>query len=104
MKKLKFSLLLSATLLMMLGACKKDKQELLAGNPAASTTELNTPNEGNVCGAANFNDGAASARMQEMEQKVQAYIANNPGSGNRAAAAIVTIPVVFHVLYNLPEQ
>jgi hypothetical protein len=47
-------------------------------------------------------DTGAAARRQQIEQFTQNYVQNHPlGNGSRA---VVTIPVVFHVLYNTAAQ
>jgi hypothetical protein len=46
-------------------------------------------------------DPNLATRMQQIEQQVQNYIANNPNQGSRS---IVTIPVVVHVVYNTAAQ
>ena len=47
-------------------------------------------------------DTGLARRMQQIEQFTSAYVAAHPqGSGSRA---VITIPVVFHVLYNTAAQ
>ena len=46
-------------------------------------------------------DPALEARMQQIEQQTQQIIASNSSA---KTAAIVTIPVVFHVVYNSSSQ
>src|SRR5207245_748140 len=61
-----------------------------------------------VCGAEEYVTAATKARMAEMEQKVQAYIARKylmgMKGGGAATVSIVTVPVVFHVVWNLAPQ
>ncbi|MFN8277349.1 MAG: M43 family zinc metalloprotease [Chitinophagales bacterium] len=46
-------------------------------------------------------DPGYAARMQEIETFTQNYLANHPAENNRA---VVTIPVVVHVVYNTATQ
>lgn len=47
------------------------------------------------------NDPNMVTRMQQIEQFTQNYIAAN---GNGASRSVITIPVVFHILYNTSTQ
>ena len=46
-------------------------------------------------------DPTLITRMQQIEQFTQNYVQNNPGANSRA---VVTIPVVFHVVYSSSAQ
>ncbi|MBL0046501.1 MAG: T9SS type A sorting domain-containing protein [Bacteroidetes bacterium] len=48
-------------------------------------------------------DPSLELRMQQLEQQTQNYILNQGGSANKTAA-LVTIPVVVHILYKNPSQ
>src|SRR4051812_25566405 len=105
MKRLKLLLPAFAALVLAVSSCKKDREEIpLTTSPAAAdaTAQNNQAGvEGKICGALQFNDAATKSRMAGMEQRVQAYISQHPDKGARTASTIVTVPVVFHVIYNL---
>jgi len=46
-------------------------------------------------------DPTLEARMQEIEQRIQQYITTHP---NERMKSIITVPVVFHVVYNTLDQ
>ena len=46
--------------------------------------------------AAKLSDPFLAAREADYEKKIQQWIADNPEDENRA---VVTIPVVFHIVY-----
>ena len=46
-------------------------------------------------------DPTLEARMQEMETRIQQYIAAHP---NERMKSLITVPIVFHLLYNTPDQ
>jgi hypothetical protein len=52
--------------------------------------------------AAKAEDPGLESRLALLEQQIQDYITNNPLSKTRTT--VVTIPVVFHVVYNTPAQ
>jgi hypothetical protein len=47
------------------------------------------------------NDPSRLKKMEEIEKQIQDYIRNNPAGGERM---VITIPTVFHVLYNTGAQ
>ena len=63
----------------------------------------------NRCGTMNHlhtllqNDTALASRMQAIEQQTAQYVAN-PASYSQGSRAIITIPVVVHVVYNTAAQ
>ena len=69
---------------------------------------LNT-NAQNRCGTMNHlhtllqNDTALASRMQAIEQQTAQYVAN-PANYSQGSRAIITIPVVVHVVYNTATQ
>lgn len=54
-----------------------------------------------VLAAAKLADPGLEARMQNIERETQQWIANHPES---RTSAVITIPVVFHVVYNTAAQ
>lgn len=91
-------ILFFTVLIVMTISCRKENEMVLNGNEA----ENNLSQGKRVCGAIEFNNALARSRMEEMEQVVQQHIAENAGANLRTS--VVVIPVVFHVVYNLPEQ
>jgi hypothetical protein len=49
-------------------------------------------------------DPSIDQRMREIEEFTAEFIRNHQESGSRSGAPIVTIPVVFHVVYNTPQE
>src|SRR5258705_4455059 len=103
--KTKLMLLYVAVSALTVSSCRKEEELLPENNglPAAAVQQnANTENE--TCGAFLPSDPASMSRMAQMESTVQGYIAANPDvvSGDNRTA--VTIPVVFHVVYNTAEQ
>lgn len=49
-------------------------------------------------------DPGLEARMQQIENQTAAYLAARQGSGQNSTDIAVTIPVVFHVVYNTAAQ
>jgi len=45
-------------------------------------------------------DSGLAARMQLIEAHVQQYLQNNPINASNSKKVIITIPTVFHVVYN----
>lgn len=48
-------------------------------------------------------DPALAGRMEEMELAIQRWISDHPNSGSRDEDTIF-IPIVFHVVYNTPDE
>src|SRR5690242_13121875 len=81
------------------------KEEELQQPAAVPTASPETPlTENNVCGAIMFPDDIAQRRMEGMELRVQHFINGNPDLVSSGARTVITIPVVFHVVYSAPEQ
>ncbi|HRH66049.1 MAG TPA: M43 family zinc metalloprotease [Bacteroidia bacterium] len=49
-------------------------------------------------------DPGLEARMQQLEQQTAAYIAANKHGGQNSTDMVITIPVVFHIVYNTTAQ
>jgi len=49
-------------------------------------------------------DPGLSQRMQDVENQTAAYVAQQMSKNGNRTAAVVTIPVVFHVVYNTTAQ
>jgi hypothetical protein len=50
-------------------------------------------------------DPGLESEMKQYNAQLDAWIAAyNQGGGDRSATATITIPVVFHILYNVPEE
>jgi hypothetical protein len=116
-EKNRLSLLMFAAVLMIIASCKKNNDEAsVNGNTdkAAAIIQNNQTSAGNVCEAVTYSNAAMKARMDVMERTVQAYIAQKYPSGmggkipqgghTPSIMSVVTIPVVFHVVYNLAVQ
>src|SRR4051812_17453364 len=80
-------------------SCKKETETQLTIE-ADESSQAQTENK--ECEAVVFADAAAKSRFEEMERNVQTRMAQRGNVAQRAA--IVNIPVVFHVVYNLAEQ
>src|SRR5689334_22045649 len=104
MNKNKLALFLFAALLLSLGSCKKEKTEDLLPQHLQHDSHSSVINEHENCGAIIYTDEAMKARMEAMERNIQTLIAAKTNSVGSRSATTVTIPVVFHVVYNLPEQ
>src|SRR5436309_1521460 len=81
-------------------SCKKESQTEATAPVQPQQIESRTDA---VCGALMYTDAASKTRMEEMERNVQQRIAQM-ASTERRMDAIVNIPVVFHVVWNLAEQ
>jgi hypothetical protein len=98
--KMKLVLLYLAVSALTLNSCQKEEELLTenAGLPAQQNADEN------VCGALLPSDPSTQSRMAAMENTVQEYIAGNPDIASGTSRTVVTIPVVFHVVYNTAEQ
>jgi len=99
LKKSALMLVCASALTLSIFSCKKETetQPLPAADESSSVQT-----EDKSCESVMFPDAAAKSRFDEMERTVQARIAQMSSTAQRPA--IVTIPVVFHVVYNLAEQ
>ena len=102
-RKVKSMLLYLAIASLTFSSCQKE-EELLIENGAPPAAQPNQNADEEVCGAIVNSDSSALHRMEQTESIVQAYIAANPGITSGSARTLVTIPVVFHVVYNTAEQ
>jgi hypothetical protein len=82
---------------LLFSACKKEDPTIDAAATAAVQATTN-PN----CGAIAFTNEDMRSRMMVMEKKIQAFLYKHQGIVS--SQSIVTIPVVFHVVYNTAEQ
>src|SRR5687767_10114421 len=103
--KMRLMLLYVAVSALTFISCQKE-EELLTENTGLSSAgvQQNQNADEGVCGAIVYNDSATQNLMAQMESTVQAYIAGNPDIASSSSRTIVTVPVVFHVLYNTAEQ
>src|SRR4051812_31561833 len=99
LKKSALMLVCASALTLSIFSCKKEAETQVL--PAAGESS-SVQTEDKSCEAVMFPDAAAKSRFDEMERTVQARIAQMSSTAQRPA--IVTIPVVFHVVYNLAEQ
>src|SRR4051812_35133622 len=99
-------LLCLAVSALTISSCQKEEQLIAENSPPSSiaVTQNQNDQEGDVCGAVMYSDSATQNRMAQMESTVQAYIAANPDMASGNSRTVVTIPVVFHVVYNTAEQ
>ena len=44
------------------------------------------------------------SEMKQYNAQIESWIAANENANDRSTAATITIPIVFHILYNTPEQ
>ena len=85
---------------------KKNFAFLLTGCLFLSSMVLSAQQNYHRCSSAEYlnaqllADPSLATRMQQIEQQTQAYIQNTHGSSR----AVVTIPVVVHVVYNTAAQ
>ncbi|HNP99957.1 MAG TPA: hypothetical protein PKK99_12940, partial [Bacteroidia bacterium] len=49
-------------------------------------------------------DPALADRMQQIERQTASYVAAQSSKGQNSADMVITIPVVFHVIYNTAAQ
>src|SRR5215510_11449404 len=97
-------LCLLATSMLIISSCQKE-EEIVSGGPAAvPSASLQSNADDGVCGAVMFPDLAARSRMEAMENRVQQFISQNPDAVQSGSRTVVTVPVVFHVVYSSPEQ
>jgi hypothetical protein len=95
------ALLVCAGLALSFSACQKESQPEIS--PAAQAQSQSIESRDETCGARMFPDAASRVRMQEMETIVQARIAERQNTARRSTA-VINIPVVFHVVWNVAEQ
>jgi hypothetical protein len=97
--KSSLSILVFTAFITTVVSCRKENENELIVN----ATEKNLPAvENNVCGSLQYSNPETKNRMEEMERAVQLHIAHE--DANSRTSEPVTIPVVFHVVYNLPAQ
>src|SRR5689334_296695 len=99
----KLILLNLAVSALIFSSCQKE-EELLTQNAGLPSAAVQQNVDEDVCGTTAVTDPAMQSRMAQMESTVQAYIAANPDIESGSSRTTVTIPVVFHVVYNTAEQ
>ena len=98
-------LCLLAASVLIFSSCQKEEKELLETPSAVPPVDVQTSHaEDDACGAILYENEMAQRRMQAMENRVQNYIHDNPDAVSSGARTIITIPVVFHVVYSTAEQ
>jgi hypothetical protein len=104
--KTKLMLLYVAVSALTVSSCQKEEELVTPqSSPAAlAAPQQNETADNEACGAFLPTDAATLGRMEQMENTVQAYIASNPEAVSGNNRTIVTVPVVFHVVYNTAEQ
>jgi hypothetical protein len=94
-------ILMACSVFALIFSCKKESQTESAVTEIQQQ-QIESRND-DVCGAIMYADAASKARMEEMEHGVQQRIAQMSSTARRTDA-LVNIPVVFHVVWNLAEQ
>src|ERR1041385_8461024 len=104
--KTKLILVCLAVSAFSISSCQKEEELVTPqSSPAAlAAPQQNEDAENEACGAFLPTDAATLSRMEQMENTVQAFIAANPDVVSGKHRTIVTVPVVFHVVYNTAEQ
>src|SRR5262245_29048383 len=103
-KTTRLMLLSLAVSALTISSCQKEEELLSTNSSLPPVTEQQQNADDEACGALLPTDPASESRMAQMETHVQEYIAANPDVVSGDDRTVVTIPVVFHVIYNTAEQ
>jgi hypothetical protein len=94
--------LLTAAILAF-SSCQKE-EELIQSQSAETVSPEAGHSPHSPCDAILYENEMAQRRMDAMENRVQQFIHDNPEAVSSGARTVLTIPVVFHVVYTTTEQ
>ena len=107
-RNLQLMLCLAASML-VISSCQKEEELLSEAPPDVSYGMMkNNPDDDGLCGALPYvhddATGTVGILQKNLEDKVQEFIAGNPDVASGTSRNMITIPVVFHVVYTTSEQ